>query len=422
MPVMRAALIALVCLLAANARADHLYLHTREVEALLVHDGGLWVASSGGLERYDFSTLARTHHLTTEHGLDEPHVRALVLRDGRLFARTLRASCKVEATSVFCTRDDRAPPATSAASASFRGARVTARLAHARGELIATYGAGLWLASARGDVKLTPDGQVCTHHVQAAALFRERLYLGGFRDGLCVRRDGAFAALEVPFRYVNALFVHRGALYVAAHEGLFSSRDGAHFRREPRVTAHGVNGLAAHGHTLWVSTPGVLFALPERGRVRSIIYPGGSRSILTLAVDAAGTLWLASEDRGLLRMRGDHVERFDALRGLGSSWVVDVALARDGSAYAATLRDGVYHVTRDGVVEPVPRAPRWPLRLVPEEDELWIGSQDGLARRRADGQTEPPFALPDPRVHMVLRTATGHWIGTEHGLVERTLR
>jgi len=424
---MRASLaLVVLLLLAAHARADVVHLHTREVEALAVHAGGLWVASTGGLERYELATLQRTHHLTTSDGLDAPHVRALVIEGDRLVAHTQRAACVVEGARLAC-RPASLPTLGPQAYGTLYGARITARAADERGRrFVATYGAGLFVERAGALVRLTPVGQVCTHHVQAAVRFRGALFLGGFRDGLCVRRAEAFAPVEAPFRLVNDLRVHRGALYVAAHEGLFVSHDGVRFTRVGRIDARGVNGLATQGETLWIGAPGVIYGLPSKGRARVLIAPGGSHAVQAIAADAHGALWLATEDRGLVRVDvarpdGAFVEVFDALRGLSTSWLTHVAVAPDGSVYAATLRDGLYRVRGDREVERVPDAPRWLLRLAIEGDALWVASQEGLVRRDGAGRLARIEGLPDARVHGVLPDGAVRWIATEHGLVEQTV-
>ena len=257
---------------------------------------------------------------------------------------------------------------------------------------------------------------LCEVQAQAAAEYRGELWIGGFQGGVCVHRAGEFVPVASELRFVNDLLVVGDALYVAAHEGLFVTRDGVSFMRVREIEARGANGLESDGNQLWVSTPSVLFQLPlnPRARYRRISRPGGTTAIQALARHGQ-TLWLATEDRGLVRISKGEITVFDALRGLGSSWVVDVEVDRQGNAYAATLRDGLYRVARDGQVSALATGHDWLLRLHSVSGALLIGSQDGLVQRAANGQLRELAPLPDERVHMLLKTSAGLWVGTEGG-------
>lgn len=262
-----------------------------------------------------------------------------------------------------------------------------------------------------------PTNPLCSEQAQVATEYRGELWLGGFQGGVCVLRNGVFTPVASNTRFVNDLLVVNDALYVAAHEGLFVTRDGAEFTRVVEMDARGANGLESDGKQLWVSTPSVLFQLPldARGKYRRFNRPGGSVAIQALARHGR-TLWLASEDRGLIRIQNEQVTVFDALRGLGSSWVVDVFVDKQGDAYAATLRDGLYRVAHDGSIAAVAIGHDWLLRVQGKDGALWIGTQDGLVKRDAHGQLHELSPLPDARVHMIYPTAAGLWVGTERGI------
>lgn len=257
---------------------------------------------------------------------------------------------------------------------------------------------------------------LCSEQAQVAAEYRNELWLGGFQGGVCVRRSGELVPVPSAMRFINDMLVVGDALYVAAHEGLFVTRDGQTFTRVVEMELRGANGLASDGRHLWVSTPSVLFQLPltARAQYRRYNQPGGSTAIQALARHGQ-TLWLATEDRGLVRIHKNEVSVFDALRGLGSSWVVDVEVDKQGNAYAATLRDGLFRVTRDERIEPLETGHRWLLRVYADEQGLWVGAQDGLARRDPRGKLFQISPLPDTRVHMLYRAQEGLWVGTERG-------
>ena len=405
-----------ICLSAAVAHAEDAYVHTREVRELVPFEGGLWVATSGGVERYELSSLARTHHLTRAQGLDALDVQGFEQEGHTLFARTARSRCALSPEQARCVPSSQPLPVPRLFARTFRGLRVSAELRVGQGTLVGTQGGGLWLEDEQGARPLTPDGQICTNHVQALTVFAGALYVGGFRDGLCVRGEAGFTTLSTPFRFVNALLAADGVLYVAAHEGLFRSRDGTNFERLTVVNERGVNGLAHERGTLYVTTPATLYRLPlGKGRVRTLRRPGGSLALQGVTV-RKGELWLASEDRGALRVRGDEVVAFDALAGLPSSWVLDVALDDQGTAHVATLKHGLVAVSARGEVRAEPLPSAWLLKLAFIRGVLWVGSQDGLFARGA----RPEASLAGHEVHALAEWEGKLWVGSESGLVAST--
>ena len=216
---------------------------------------------------------------------------------------------------------------------------------------------------------------------------------------------------------VNDLRATPRGLFVAAAEGLFVTRDGRTFRREERVRERGANRLAATGRWLFVTTPAVLYAVRLDGRdlVRRFRHPAGSTALQAVAV-SGGNVWLASEDVGVIRMQQEKFEAFDRASGLPSSWTVDVAAAPGGGVWAATLRNGAVRLDADGSVQELGGdAKAWGLRLYDDGGCLLFGTQQGLvqAERSSTGSAR---RLPDSRVHALLRTRDGLWVGTEGGL------
>ena len=229
---------------------------------------------------------------------------------------------------------------------------------------------------------------------------------------------------------VNDLRPTPQGLWVASAEGLFITRDGRRFRRERRVRERGVNRLAISGKWLYATTPVALYAIRIGGRdlMRRWLRPAGSTALQAVAASGAD-LWLASEDRGVIRLRRGRFELFDRASGLPSSWMVDVARRHKSVVQVGTQqRSGPHYqkarellqkgelgkihsvrLGRDGRVREHSRDPdSWGLRLYPDRGAVLFGTQQGL-----DGFSR----LPDPRVHAMLRTAEGLWIGTEGGLI-----
>jgi hypothetical protein len=410
-----------------------IFTDTTFVEDVAVGTGAIWAATRGGLEEYDPRTLARRRVLTTADGLDATAVRAVALDGGAPVARTDRAACRLDgaAARFTCAAAAPAPPPSPppAAAARLEGARVTVtRALGGGGELIGTAGRGLWLRAAGGLRRLTPGEQICGNHVVAVAAWRGRRWFGTFDQGLCSEADGRFRPAALPARMINDLAATPRALYVATTDGLWSTADGVAFRRVAAVTERGINDLAYDDATRWLyaTAPNSLWRIPvgRPGLLRAFYRPGGSRSLQ--AVEArGGEVWLAAEDRGAIRFVAGRFDVFDRAAGLPSSWGLDVALDGGGAAYLGTLRDGVVRVGLPGAGAGAAAAralaglpDRWILHVSADRGRgggLWIGTQGGAVRVRADGAVVPVGGVPDPRVHAIAALDDGVWLATEGG-------
>ena len=385
-----------------------LYTDTAHVAGVAVQGEVLWAATSGGVEQYDLRLGTRTRVFTTEDGLDANEVLRVWSEGASLRARTARSECRLETQGRFlCTPAAPLPPAEPAVAPLHHRARETARIRADGREIVATDGAGLWLDGRR----ITPDGQLCGNHVEALASLRGALWVGTFDRGICVLERGQFRSVPVPFRMVNDLAATPEGLWVAAGEGLYFSPEGHRFLRETRVRERGANRIAVTRRWVFVTTPAALYAIrrDKAAIVRRWRRPAGSTALQAVAVSGRD-VWLASEDAGVIRMRGEKFQVFDRASGLPSSWIVDVAPARGGGVWVATLRDGMLRLGPDGSVRERGRDSRaWGLRVYVDDGSVLFGTQQGI-----EGWTAP---LPDPRVHALLRTSDGLWVGTEGGLL-----
>jgi ligand-binding sensor domain-containing protein len=407
--------------------------HTRYVEDIAVDGGTAWVATRGGVEAYELLDGRRQRLYTTADGLAENHVRAVWALAGHVEVRTGAHRCTLARTRFTCVAAPVLATPEPALAQRFQDARVTARAAILGGELVGTAGNGLWLRRDRAPaepVLLTPADQICSNHMMAMAEYRGQLYLGSFDEGVCVTDGARFRRLDTPFRMVNDMIATPHGLFVAATDGLYRSTDGARFERVAFVSARGVNGLAFDGTTLYATTPATLWRIPlvardargRRLRPRQHWLPGGARAIQKVAV-GAGAVWMASEDRGVIRFDGSAFEVLDRASGWPTSWVMDVAVADDRTLYVATFRHGLVAVALDDAGLPRPERARlvaglpdsWLLRVHLHEGALWAGTQEGVARIHGH-DVAMAHGLPHPCVHAVAIHRGQVWLATEGGL------
>lgn len=369
----------------AVAAAAATYTNTETVAAVEEKDGALWVTTTGGRERYDLATLART---------EVAHV-------GQPAAAPLAVAPR------------------------YQGARETVRVATSIGTVVGTAGNGVWLDGPTPR-RLTPTGQICGNHVVAITTWKQHTWVATFDRGVCWLDGDRWVTPTTDFRMANDLIVTPRGLVVAASEGLYVSKDGVHFARWKGIVDTGFNDLALVGNELYATMPGALWRLPVgKGarRARTRWKMGGARALQAVAADRAG-LWVTSEDRGTLQAIGDDdVVLHDRVSGLPTSWHIDVALIGN-QPWVATLRHGLVRRGADGVWTQVAGLETAWLLFVGADRAgtgAWVGAQGGVFHVDAAGRvTTPPVALPDPNVHVVAELDRALWIGTEGGLVRAT--
>lgn len=276
--------------------------------------------------------------------------------------------------------------------------------------------------------------------VRTLTLYKGRLWVGTFNDGfLAIDQWTASDGLErahpvaTQFRMINDALEANGALYVAANEGLFFTRDGARFERAREVGARGATALAFDGGSLFATTTSALWRVRVAGGgpPNAVWWkPAGSRSLQGVVAER-GMVWLASEDRGAIRFDGQTFTAYDKLAGLPTSWVVAITGDGKGGVFEATLRDGAMHVDSAGHWQPMQGLPSaWTLSVSHGPRGVCVGTRGGAAcygwpTTEADPWRVPSCrleALPDPRAHAFLNANDTVLVGTEAGMTTAPCR
>ena len=407
------------------------YSNTTVVEALAGRGQVLWVATRGGLEQYDLTTRNRVAKYTTLAGLPTVTLEDVVLDvNGLPVVTTANHRCSLHApTQRFaCAGRTAATEAQlSPSSERIEGTPVTARYRAPDGrEWLGTAGLGVWSREAGQLQRLTPTQQIVSNHVVATAEWKGSIYLASFDAGLGRLSQGQFSAVALQARLLNDVLATPNQLFVAASDGLYVSEDGEHFRRETRVTERFISDLAydARRNILYATATNSLWELALDARAkppRSHYLPGGSRSLQAVDVSPNGTVFLATEDRGVLRRDGKRkFSVFDRLAGYPSSWATDV-LALDGeSALFGSLHHGVFAVGSAVQQPPIASLGPWVLFLGRDSQDagrVFIGTQGGATLSERGTHRNLP-GLPNPCVHSIARLSSGLWVATEGGLAQ----
>jgi len=173
--------------------------------------------------------------------------------------------------------------------------------------------------------------------------------------------------------------------------------------------------------TGWIGTTRGLFSLePKPEATAQAVEPMRTESILSIMEDREGNLWIGTETSGLHALRR---RKFRSEPAAAGESVTVGTQASNGTLWFGTREDGVRRI-RNGVAEqPVPLASLTSpviLSMAPgNHGDVWIGTPDGLNHivgKRVD-QYNSSNGLPDDFVRSVLVDSLGTvWAGTRRGL------
>lgn len=232
-------------------------------------------------------------------------------------------------------------------------------------------------------------------------------------DGVDMRiwRYAPGAGDGLPGNHVQALLVDAADRVWVAVEGegvsvLDASRQRfAHYRRatHPALASDDVWAMARQGDAVWLGTyDGGLTRIDASGAMRhfSAAHDGlPSDTILALATDASGVLWVGTT-AGLARRRGDGAFERVALPGAEGGPMVYALAGQPDGLWAGTSA-GVWRHARGSWAQPawspMFHRPNAMVALVTDpRGDRWIGSQRGLWHQRGDAPPVPvPLGGPD---------------------------
>lgn len=408
-------------------------------------DGFLWIATEGGLVRFDGIAFAVTTHATTP-ALPSDLVDDLMedrsgdlwistsgglarLHDGRIEA--FGEAQGIPATQVWRTFQDSAGAVWAlTASGLFRDedghiARVpldqdltenSTMLESPDGSLALGTAQGLLLAGK--DQRFHPMGT--TGEVTALALDPAGHVWIGTRTELSVCVGALCRPVPLSAGAVHALARdQQGQMWAATDAGLYRLTGGP-WRVGPAARVDSL--FCDREGMLWAGTAVGLLRIDPQRNASELLRDGDV--ILTALEDREGDLWLGTEAGGLQVLRDRKFSTLTAQDGLTDEYVLAMAQAPNGHVGVGTKSGGL-NVFRDGRFYPLTTAQGLSSNLVlaiaaAANGDVWLGTPDGLdllhngamarAFTTADG-------LADDFVRSLAITRSGAlWIGTRHGL------
>lgn len=273
---------------------------------------------------------------------------------------------------------------------------------------------------------LGPTQGLPSTEIKALARDRDGYVWVGTTDGLArydgvgmrVWRHAPDAPDGLPANNVQALLVDTdNRIWVAVEGEGVSVLDAArqHFVRyrkagDPALGSDDVWAMAQQGRVIWLGTfGGGLTRIDASGGMRRYSKDAGnlpSDTILSLAVDAQGVLWVGTT-AGLARLRGDRFERVALPGAEGVPMIYSLALQADGMWAGTSL--GVWRLQGNAWQQPAwsPMFQRPNAMIAISSSgaggEHWIGSQRGLWYQQGDA-APAPVHLGGPDVPHAINT------------------
>jgi signal transduction histidine kinase len=351
-------------------------------------DGYLWVATYGGIVRYDgarFVPIGSTRLFPSANDIAD----LTVAPDGRLWISPSNGP-------PLCPRGEELESCLPRGLRLPAGARLTAVLPERDGSA--------WIAT-RDDL----------FHLAGGHLVR----LGAMMD-----RKGVVPPL-LPFGRVVALRRRAGELLLATDRGLFRAV-GASFEPVSGLPEGAVDALAVGaGDTLWMAAPRTLVRAQGAAPIQASLHAEGwpTGRVSGLIEDRHGNVWIAGAS-GLTRFRDGRFHTFTEADGLPDGDVTAVFEDREGALWVGTRGGGLAQFTdRTLDTHAVPAELRREMITSLSEDgagAVWLATRAGAVRlehERAQRFTTAE-GLPSDTVNSVLPDPSGGmWIGTSKGLV-----
>jgi signal transduction histidine kinase/ligand-binding sensor domain-containing protein len=389
-------------------------------QILQSRDGYLWLATEGGVVRYDGMSF-KTFSNETDPSFTSNDVTSLAEdRDGNLWFGT--ADGLVEDVRGHLQRFSLSDGMPTSSVLSLALANDGALLVLTGGGLVSYDNAHFKAIQSQPSSidRLQPEEDGSVVLVTSGGLLR-------FKDGAIQRLT--FAESLLPNSVLRGVSHNQiGAIWLWSDHEVLATFQG---KQTSWRIGHDLPG--ARIQSLFLDRRGVAWIGTNRGLVTAVpssqqpipVSALGANSILSIMQDAEGNLWIGTETSGLHALRP---RKFREEPVLADDEVSTVVQASDGSMWIGTRDDGLRRlrltaygskldqpVRSDALTSPVI------LSLAPgSHGDVWAGTPDGLTHVETSGRATrytSSDGLPDDLVRSLLAARDGSlWIGTRRGL------
>lgn len=423
------------------------------VHAILqTRDGFLWIATEGGLVRFDgeqFVTYTSEKYpqipSDVVYGLMQDHASVLWISTSGGLASYSHGHFRTwpqtgETYSTFQDSTGRIWALTAAGLDLLRNGHfqnvVPATMGNAS-RMLQTANGMLWIATDNGLLRAASGSETFTAvgshaSVRALSVASNGDVWAGTGTGVEVcsaRKCRAIhpAGLPNPV-YVSALAASGRGMWVGTDEGLFHVRQNRArvYRKSSHLPSDQINMLYRDREgALWIGTSrGVARIVDNRIETLPNSSELAGNMALTAYEDREGDLWLGFESNGLGVLRSLTFTNLSARDGLAGSYVLAITQGNSGTIWAGTNGAGLSGY-RNGHFTTLTTEQRLSSDVVlalrkGADGVLWVGTPDGFDAVR-NGKVLRAYTtadgLPDDFVRSLFVDSTGAlWIGTRRGL------
>ena len=384
-------------------------------QVLQTGDGFLWIATEGGVARFDGFEF-RTYSERTDPAIPSNDICCLAEdRSGTLWAAAFDKLLRYDGTRFTALNSPDGPPS----------GEITALLPDADGSLLVLKSDGLERVAGGRISGITTSPYAIPSAATTAPDGGIRLASGNqllrYRAGqIELERTLPLSALTT---VLGIEIQGDGALWIRTNRTVLRL-----IGNSEKSWEAGRDLPGTRTESLWVDPSGLAWVGTNRGLVsitpNGEVSPGqesiGVNSILSISGDREGDLWVGTETAGLHVLRP---QQFRTVSPLSDQVMTSVVQAEDGTIWMGTREDGLRR-DKAGTID-VPKesgrlASQIILALAPGlHGDLWVGTPDGLnhienGRVSTIGSAN---GLPDDFVRSLLRDKDGSvWVGTRRGL------
>lgn len=386
-------------------------------DILQSHDGHLWIATIGGVSRFDginFKNYSKSNGLlnnviTSIHETSDHEI--LIACQGGI------VKIANEKLQQFPFPEE------------FKEVIVFDMIEHNGLMMLASNGHGL-LNWSNGEIEQLPFSNKDEGFIRALEKANDDVLIGT-KNGLIIKTKSKEKHVLKNIS-INEIAVYKEEIWVAStQDGIFrlSPEDTMQLTVEDGLTSLYQKDICIdrEGNPWFISKNGIIKYDRSNGKcevIRSIV-PTKVDNLKVIFCDRESNIWIGTSGSGILKYTGNFSETFSVLDGLASDQIMNIKKDNDGTFWFATYGAGVISMKNEELrtinfEKGLMNNTVWSLEIM-RNNEIWIGTSDGINIYKTDGVLSEFVyneKLPFVRVSAIFQDHAGNiWIGTRDGIL-----